>query len=113
KGRLFVSIRAWETAYPLDLIEHVLQIKGPAYLCDEFMRDEGPLYVQHHLRWDILSYIEENTFAGRRVFDFGCGSGASSMVLARMLPTGEIVGVELKPELVQLARHRARFYGVD
>ena len=30
-----------------------------------------------------------------------------------MLPTGEIVGVELKPELVQLARHRARFYGVD
>jgi len=111
---LFVPVRMWETAYPLDLVEHILQVKGPAYLCDEIMRDESPLYVQHNFFWDILSYIEENAFAGQRVLDFGSGSGASSMVLARMLPsTAEIVGVELVPEYIDLAWHRARFYGVD
>ena len=54
--------------------------------------------------------MEENAFAGQRVLDFGSGSGASSMVLARMLPsTAEIVGLELMPEYIELARHRARF----
>jgi ubiquinone/menaquinone biosynthesis C-methylase UbiE len=113
-GDLFVPVRTWETAYSMDLIEHVMRVKGPAYLCDEIMRDEDPLYVQHSFFWSILSYMEENAFAGQRVLDFGSGSGSSSMVLARMLPsTVKIVGVELVPELIELARHRAQFYGVD
>jgi 2-polyprenyl-3-methyl-5-hydroxy-6-metoxy-1,4-benzoquinol methylase len=112
KGDLFVPFRAWETAYPFDLIEQVLQVKGPAYLCDEIMRDEDTLYVQHMFRWGILSYIEENAFGGRRVLDFGAGSGASSIVLSRILPADEIVGVELVREYVELARYRARFHGV-
>jgi 2-polyprenyl-3-methyl-5-hydroxy-6-metoxy-1,4-benzoquinol methylase len=114
KDGLFVPARRWETAYPLDLIEHVLRVKGPAYLCDEIRRDEDPLYVQHCFKWDILSYVGEDAFAGRRVLDFGSGSGASSMVLARLLPSAaELVGVELAPDYVELARHRARFYGVE
>jgi predicted O-methyltransferase YrrM len=47
------------------------------------------------------------------MLDFAAGSGASSIVLARMLPADEIVGVELVGKYVELARHRARFYGVD
>ena len=35
------------------------------------------------------------------------------MVLARMSPEAKIVGVELMSELVELARHRAEFYGVE
>jgi SAM-dependent methyltransferase len=113
RDSVFTPIREWTTAYPLDLIEHVLRVKGPAYLCDEIMRDEYPLYVQHSFRWDILSYAGEEEFAGKRVLDFGSGSGASSMVLARMFPNASIVGVELVPAHVELARHRAAFYGLD
>jgi SAM-dependent methyltransferase len=113
RASVFTPIREWTTAYPLDLIEHVLRVKGPAYLCDEIMRDEYPLYVQHSFRWDILSYAGEEEFSGRRVLDFGSGSGASSMVLARMFPDAKIVGVELVPAHVELARHRAAFYGLD
>jgi SAM-dependent methyltransferase len=114
KDGLFVPFRTWETAYPLDLIEHILRVKGPAYLCDEIRRDEDPLYVQHCFKWDILSYVSEDAFAGRRVLDFGSGSGASSMVLARLLPsTAELVGVDLAPGHVELARHRARVCGVE
>jgi 2-polyprenyl-3-methyl-5-hydroxy-6-metoxy-1,4-benzoquinol methylase len=110
---LFTPITTCVTRYPAELIEHVLRVKGPAYLCDEIMRDEDPRYVQHSFRWDILSYAKPEDFAGRRVLDFGSGSGASSMVLARMFPDVTIVGVELIAEFVELARRRARFYGVD
>jgi SAM-dependent methyltransferase len=113
RHRPFTPIRKWITAYPLDLIEHVLRVKGPAYLCDEIMRDEDPLYVQHSFHWDILSYARKDDFAGRRILDFGSGSGASSMVLARMFPDARIVGVDLASELVELAQHRAKFYGVE
>lgn len=109
----FIGRNKWVTEYPLELIEHILQIKGPVYLCDEIMRDEQPIYVQHALHWDILSFSKQEDFAGRRVLDFGSGSGASSMVLARMFPETEIVGVELMPELVEIARHRAKHYGVE
>lgn len=113
-GDLFVPRREWETSYPRDLIEHVFEVKGPAYLCDEIMRDEDPRYVEHSVRWDVLSYIDPAAFADRRVLDFGCGSGASSMVLSRLLPpSAQIVGVELLQEFVELARHRANAFGVD
>jgi 2-polyprenyl-3-methyl-5-hydroxy-6-metoxy-1,4-benzoquinol methylase len=114
KGALFVPFKSWETAYPLDLVEHILRVAGPDYLCDEIRRDEDPRYLEHCFRWDILSYKGEDAFAGRRILDFGSGCGASSMVLARLLPTmAELVGVDLRPEYVNLARHRARFHGVD
>ena len=73
---LFSPIEKCITEYPLKLIEDVLRVKGPAYLCDEISRDESPLYVQHHFRWDILSYTLKEDFDGRRVLDFGSGSGA-------------------------------------
>ena len=113
RGGTIVGARSWETAYPVSLIEQVLNVKG-AYVADEIMRDEAPLYVQNHFKWGIFSYVERDGFADRRLLDFGCGSGASVMVLARMLPgSTEFVGVELIPEYVELARQRARWYGVD
>jgi predicted O-methyltransferase YrrM len=105
---------SWETRYPIDLIEHVLRVKGPTHLCDEMKRDESPRYVEHRLRWDILGFVRPEEFSGKRVLDFGSGCGASTMVLARLLsPNAQIVGVELVPEFVELARARSRHYGVD
>ena len=91
----------------------MLRVKGPAYLCDEIMRDEDPRYVEHDFQWEILSYAARDDFVGRRVLDFGSGSGASTMVLSRMFPETQIVGVELMAEYVELARHRARHHGIE
>lgn len=110
---VFVSTKSWATSYPVELIEHILRIKGPASLCDELRRDEDPTYVEHHLRWDILSYVAPEDFVGKRVLDFGAGVGASTMILARMFPRTAIHAVELVPEYVEVARHRARFYGIE
>lgn len=111
---VFVPTTAWETGYPLELIEHVLRTKGPVDLCDEIRRDEDPVCVEHNFRWSILSYVRAEDFAGRRVLDFGCGCGASAMVLGRLLPpTTEITGVDLRDDYIDLARHRAQVSGSE
>lgn len=102
--------RRWETAYPLELIREIHARKG-IWLCDEIMREEDPDYVERYLRHEVLGYVAPDLFAGARVLDFGCGSGASTMVLARLLPPCELVGIELERELLGIARLRARHFG--
>lgn len=107
------SVRTLETAYPVDLIDAILAAKGPAWLCDEIRRDEGTA-VSADLRYGLLSFVSEEDFAGKRILDFGCGSGASTMILARMFPKAkEIVGVDIEEELLAIARLRAGHYHVD
>ena len=109
---LHVPFDYCETAYPMELIEFILTAKGPAYLCDEILRDESPEYVQHDLKWSTLSYVNKDAFVGKRLLDFGCGSGGSSVSLSRMLPKTEIVGVELEKRLLNVAQARAEYYGI-
>lgn len=108
---LHVPFDRCETAYPLALIQQILDAKGSAYLIDEILRDESPGYVQHDLKWSVLSNVSDQQFAGKRILDFGCGSGGSSVTMARMFPDSEIVGIELEERLLNVAKARARFYG--
>lgn len=103
---------SWVTSYPLALVSEIHAAKG-RWVCDEIMRDEDPRYVEHAIRHEVFGYVEPERFAGRRVLDFGCGAGASSMVLKRLLPPCEIVGVELQERLLDLARLRAAHYGAE
>ncbi len=107
---LTVARRSWVTSYPVDLIVEIHRAKGH-FVCDEIMREESPAYVERYLRHEVLSYIDPAAFAGKRIMDFGCGSGASVMVLSRLLPACEIVGIELEEKLLNIARLRARHFG--
>lgn len=108
---LHVQPDHWVSRYPLTLIKEIQATKG-LYVCDEIMREEDPRYVEHYLRHEMLSYVQPEAFRGKRVLDFGCGSGASSVVLARLLPDCEIVGVELEERLLRIARLRADHFGM-
>jgi len=105
-----VQKRRWLTSYPPELILQVFATKD-LYVCDEIMREEDPRYVERSLRNSVLSYLSPVEFAGKRILDFGCGSGASPLVLSRLLPPCEIIGIELLPKLLDLARLRARYFG--
>jgi 2-polyprenyl-3-methyl-5-hydroxy-6-metoxy-1,4-benzoquinol methylase len=102
-----------DTTYPADLIARILEVKGPAYLCDEIARDQDPGYVEDRLLRTLRAYISPPDLAGKRILDFGCGSGASTMTLARAFRESRITGVELDPALISVAAARARFYGFD
>jgi len=109
-NRLFMRRNEWTTSYSLELIEQILKARGPAALCDEIMRDEDPSYLEKKFKYTILSYEDINSRDAVKILDFGCGCGASTMVLSRMFPNAQIVGVELLPEHLKVAILRAKYY---
>ena len=108
---LFVHEYEWTTAYPLDLIKLILEINGVAGLCFEIMRDEDSSFVQKHLFNDLSAYFDLESFRGKRILDFGCGTGASSVILARLIPESTIVGVELSENATKVGNARVQYHG--
>ena len=52
--------------------------------------------------------------AGERVVDVGSGGGIDSLIAARMVgPTGEVVGIDMTPAMLDRARTSARESGID
>ena len=107
----FMPSGSCETAYPLDLIQAILAVKGPAYLCDEILRDENDAYVRLSLERDLRGYFDLAWFDDKRLLDFGSGAGASTMSLAKLFPRAEIVGIEVDQRLLTLAQRRLQHYG--
>jgi tRNA1(Val) A37 N6-methylase TrmN6 len=64
-------------------------------------------YVERAIRHEVLAYVDAEAFRGKRILDFGCGAGASTLVMSRLSPPCEIVGVELAKRLLGLANLRA------
>ncbi len=110
---LFVSRSGIETTYPLELIESILKHKGASYLCDEIARDEDIFYVRKRLESLIFGHVEPEAFKNKRLLDFGCGSGSSTVILAKMFPDTEIVGIELCADSLSVAKLRAKYYQLE
>jgi 2-polyprenyl-3-methyl-5-hydroxy-6-metoxy-1,4-benzoquinol methylase len=108
----FIAVQTCKTSYPTGLIEKILAVKGIAWVCDEINRDVDPNYVSKYLLNDLAAYFAPSDIAGKRVLDFGCGSGASTAILAREYPDAQFTGVELRADLLEIAKARADHYGL-
>jgi 2-polyprenyl-3-methyl-5-hydroxy-6-metoxy-1,4-benzoquinol methylase len=102
-----------ETDYPVELIKKFLEVKGPRSLNDEIRREQDPYYTQICLEKEILAYLSADDCDNKRILDFGCGAGASGVILTRMFPAASIVGIDLDPRLISLAKARADYYGLQ
>lgn len=107
----FIPYPRCTTNYSTELIKEIFEAVGSVALCDEILRDESPEYVSRFLTYGLFPFVEPSEFQEKRLLDFGCGSGASTMVLSRLLPKTSLVGLELEPPLLKIARSRAAFYG--
>jgi ribosomal protein L11 methyltransferase len=59
-----------------------------------------------------LQWLVENLAAGARVLDYGCGSGILSIAAAR-LGAGEVLGVDIDPQALEVARSNAAANGIS
>jgi len=100
---LFVPRVSCETSLPPAVIASFLKVSF-AWLCDSLARHDDPEYVNRVLGQQLLAYFDASDFRGKRLLDFGCGSGASTFCMAAMFPETEIVGVELSAGDIKLAR---------
>lgn len=100
------------TRYPLPLIRKIFEVKGPGWVVDEIARDEDADYVERVLKHELLAFVPASALTGARILDFGCGSGASTMCLARLFPGAEIVGTDFNEEFLSIARDRAEIADV-
>lgn len=46
------------------------------------------------------------SLAGRRILDIGCGAGEISLALSRERPSSRVIGLDISPDLVAVARER-------
>lgn len=69
--------------------------------------------MQRGLHWLILSHVDPDEIGSGTILDFGCGGGASTMILARMFPRARIVGVEIDPGVMSIAHARRDHYGYE
>lgn len=70
---------------------------------------QGPGSAQETLRAFDLTRFDEH--AELRVADIGCGTGASTLTLARNLPKARFAAVDLFPEFLGILREGARAAG--
>jgi ubiquinone/menaquinone biosynthesis C-methylase UbiE len=48
---------------------------------------------------------------GKQILDVGCGSGVTSLVLAEANPNATIIGIDISPVSIALARERLQYHG--
>jgi SAM-dependent methyltransferase len=86
-----------------------------------YWRDAGKRWVEQQAFLDRLfapigkAVIDAaDPRAGERVLDIGCGAGATTFETAwRTGPEGRAVGVDVSPDLIELARRRAGEQGLE
>lgn len=61
---------------------------------------------------NVDKLVEGLDLAGKRVLDIGCGIGGPAFVLARKYGA-RVTGIDLEPQLVERARHRAAELGLS
>jgi 2-polyprenyl-3-methyl-5-hydroxy-6-metoxy-1,4-benzoquinol methylase len=106
---LYVPRRSCKTTFSLEMVEFLLQRSDFAWFCDNLARhdDSVPSVLKHQL----FSYFNRDDLVAKRLLDFGCGNGASTLALAKMLPQTQIIGVELGADKIETANHIKSFRG--
>jgi ubiquinone/menaquinone biosynthesis C-methylase UbiE len=101
-----------ETTFPVELVDEFIRNSPFVSLCTWISRHEEK-EVGEVIRRQLLSYCRPADFEGKRLLDFGCGSGASAFSIAPALPNTEIVGVDLSPERIAVAQEIACTYRIQ
>jgi demethylmenaquinone methyltransferase / 2-methoxy-6-polyprenyl-1,4-benzoquinol methylase len=86
----------------LALVERFFRGTGKSYDC---MVNAATLGIDRLWKRRIVELIPPQS---RRVADLACGTGISTLAIARRLPNCQVVGVELRDEYLEIAREKVR-----
>ncbi len=81
---------------------------GSPYVAMHYAGNEARRHISTHRARAVVDALRID---GGRALDVGCGSGFSSVLLARK--ASSVVAVDIGPDMVRIAGHLARLNGVD
>ncbi|MFA7359927.1 MAG: class I SAM-dependent methyltransferase [Candidatus Kapaibacterium sp.] len=106
------SENRFTTSYPKSIISQISKVKTPAWLEDEINGEESEVYLKLVLKISILSYLKHECFTNKLILDFGSGSGSSTIILSKLFPDSEIIGIEMVDEFIKIAEEKIKFLGL-
>ncbi|MGK7912365.1 MAG: class I SAM-dependent methyltransferase [Synechococcus sp.] len=63
---------------------------------------------EHWVRQGLLNRVQTHP---RRIVDLGCGTGSTTLMLAKAYPDAEVVGVDLSPHMLAMAEYKTKASG--
>ncbi len=101
-----------ETTLSVEALEGLGELNGETWLIHHLLRHENTGRYRT-LGHRLTRLIEEFQPKGEQTkfLDFGCGTGTSTATIARL--GYPVVGVEIVPKMLEVARLIARDYGLD
>ncbi len=108
----FVAQGEIVTWFPPDIVRGIAASHGFAWTAEVIARHQDPRYLERILKHQLFSYFPPSAFKGKRVLDFGCGTGASTFCLARLLPESQVIGVDFDGARIALAQRIAAFVDI-
>lgn len=79
-----------------------------------FDEDFAQKYAKHHQKmtekfgYEYAQKLTSRGFQRGRIIDVGCGAGGTAIVLSKMFPDCEVVGIDLSEPLLSIARVSAQ-----
>jgi ubiquinone/menaquinone biosynthesis C-methylase UbiE len=104
----FVALEDVVTLFPPAIVRGIADCHGFAWTGEVIARHQDPWYLERILKHQLFSYFPPSRFQGKRILDFGCGTGPSAFCLGRLLPNSEIAGVDFDSARIELARQIAQ-----
>jgi demethylmenaquinone methyltransferase/2-methoxy-6-polyprenyl-1,4-benzoquinol methylase len=89
------------------LVERFFQGTGSSY---DFMVNAATFGIDRLWKRRIVGLIPPES---KRVADLACGTGISTLAIARKLPGCRVVGVEMRDEYLSFAREKVRRFGIN
>ncbi|MEG3082937.1 class I SAM-dependent methyltransferase [Sphingomonas sp. PB2P12] len=77
---------------------------GDVWAAEWRRTDRSFINLTPHLNAAILAAA---TLQTRKIIDIGCGAGATTLATAQAIPNAAVTGIDLSPNLIEIAMHRA------
>lgn len=113
RSDLYIPRKKCQTTFSLEMIHYWLERTGFAWFCERLSRHEDQTTIIAILKRQLFAYFSPEEFVGKKMLDFGSGSGASTLSIANMLPQTEIVGIELEAERIEIANRMKDYRGAQ
>ncbi|QBQ53491.1 class I SAM-dependent methyltransferase [Nitrosococcus wardiae] len=91
----------------LMLVQRFFAGTGKSY---DFMVNGATLGIDRLWKRKMVNMMPPNP---RRILDFACGTGISTLAIANRYPDCQVVGVELREEYLEVARYKVQKLGVN